>query len=713
MAVAGMSAALFMPAVGATPDTFRTSATSDIPVPGDWNGDRVTDFGVFNRTNALWTTPFAQQFFGSPSDVPVSGDWNGDGRTDFGVFNRTNGLWTTPFGQTFFGSRDDIPVPGDWNGDGRTDFGVFNPTNALWTTPFSQQTFGSVGDIPVPGDWNGDGRTDFGVFNPTNALWTTPFTQQFFGSRNDIPVAGDWNGDRRTDFGVYNPTNSLWTTPFTQQTFPPVAAPPTTTTSSSTTTTIPATTSTTLPGSTTTTAPAGSGSAPPVTSSPPPTAPVDQARGVFASGSVLDEGKMIGSPGSINTLVMQTDGNFVLYRNGAGALWASGTSRPGTLAVMQGDGNLVLYIRGTTTAVWASGTGGNPGAYLVVQDDGNLVIQSAVGKPLWDRFSGRGVQARISPGSVLDEAEVRGSANGAYSLVMQDDGNLVLYRNGGGALWATGTSGAGLISVMQQDGNFVIYQRGTAQAYWASNTGGNPGASMAIQDDGNLVIYSASGRALWDRFPKPAYAPTVAPKGSGSSGFSIGSIPRPVNDPCLGQYPGGGTSRTSNSFLGSITRYDRTASQYLTCEGFGSHQALTLTPGMKCALIEAVTSYIHETVAAAAESFCTSLGLVETIKDRSWLGSAGGEACGYLSDVAGPAFVLVVLHGVGGKPAIAALTTALHVSCAGIFDNGGHDFGTWLEATAETNAARGINVDGKCLEERRIVGTSSWWAVNC
>jgi hypothetical protein len=32
---------------------------------------------------------------------------------------------------------------------------------------------------------------------------------------------------------------------------------------------------------------------------------------------------------------------------------------------------------------------------------------------------------------------------------------------------------------------------------WASNTAGNAGAYLEVQNDGNVVIYSASGAALW------------------------------------------------------------------------------------------------------------------------------------------------------------------------------------------------------------------------
>ena len=41
---------------------------------------------------------------------------------------------------------------------------------------------------------------------------------------------------------------------------------------------------------------------------------------------------------------------------------------------------------------------------------------------------------------------------------MQKDGNLVVYREDGKAMWATGTSGDRNSLVIQDDGNLVIYE---------------------------------------------------------------------------------------------------------------------------------------------------------------------------------------------------------------------------------------------------------------
>ena len=86
-----------------------------------------------------------------------------------------------------------------------------------------------------------------------------------------------------------------------------------------------------------------------------------------------------------------------------------------------------------------------------------------------------------------------------WRLVMQTDGNLVLYDIYDTAHWASHTSGdANSYAIMQGDGNFVVYDNGVAK--WATGTGGRTGQGAYLQfqnSDNNLVVYLPSGQALW------------------------------------------------------------------------------------------------------------------------------------------------------------------------------------------------------------------------
>jgi lysozyme len=248
--------------------------------------------------------------------------------------------------------------------------------------------------------------------------------------------------------------------------------------------------------------------------SPPPPPPVQgpptgkpapaTACGGLAPGQGLVAGESLSSCDGRFSLSMQTDGNLVLYRNGAGAVWSSHTyGSDGYAAILQGDGNFVLY-GAHSNPLWASVTSGHAGATLALQADGNLVVYGPGGKALWASNtvfpvppaapSGCGTMAG---GQGLTAGQSLSSCSGVYTLAMQADGNLVLYHNGKGATWSTGTNGkGGFNAVMQGDGNFVLYDTAD-KPLWNSHTNGFGGSSLAIQDDGNVVVYAPGGKAVW------------------------------------------------------------------------------------------------------------------------------------------------------------------------------------------------------------------------
>lgn len=106
---------------------------------------------------------------------------------------------------------------------------------------------------------------------------------------------------------------------------------------------------------------------------------------------------------------------------------------------------------------------------------------------------------RLEPGECLQLNEEISSSNGCFKLIMQGDGNLVIYRNSNGkALWSSKTARSCTNrACMQNDGNFVSYDCQN-KATWSSKSQRNEGSSIIIQNDGNLVIYAwNSPRAIW------------------------------------------------------------------------------------------------------------------------------------------------------------------------------------------------------------------------
>ena|SRR5689334_22004122 len=93
------------------------------------------------------------------------------------------------------------------------------------------------------------------------------------------------------------------------------------------------------------------------------------------------------------------------------------------------------------------------------------------------------------------------SRNGVYSLVMQTDGNLVLYylSPGSNAVPTGFSSGrGGSYARMQMDGNFVVY-KSNGTWHWTSQTGGRPydmSYKLQLTDDGSLFIRDGAGNVI-------------------------------------------------------------------------------------------------------------------------------------------------------------------------------------------------------------------------
>jgi LysM repeat protein len=103
------------------------------------------------------------------------------------------------------------------------------------------------------------------------------------------------------------------------------------------------------------------------------------------------------------------------------------------------------------------------------------------------------VSDTLTGGQKLVKGESLTSSNGAYTLTLQDDGNLVLASRGH-AIWASGTDGQDVVRAeVQSDGNFVLYT--SDKPVWHTDTKGKKNVRLVLQDDRNLVLYGADGPA--------------------------------------------------------------------------------------------------------------------------------------------------------------------------------------------------------------------------
>ena len=151
---------------------------------------------------------------------------------------------------------------------------------------------------------------------------------------------------------------------------------------------------------------------------------------------------------------------------------------------------------------------------------------------------------RLMNGEKLERGQSLTSRNGAYTLTLQDDGNLALMdltpaealvRDAGGeAVWATGTNGQNAERLeVQKDGNCVLYT--PDKPIWHTDTKGAKDVRLLLQDDRNLVLYGFDGPA-WASNTQTDEVP-VAPPPPAAQAPAPEVVPAAVQEPAPAAEP--------------------------------------------------------------------------------------------------------------------------------------------------------------------------------
>jgi len=213
-----------------TPKIVTFGQAGDVLVPGDYDGDGITDVAVWR--NGTWFRILSSNgttlidSFGISGDKPVQGDYDGDGKTDLAVFRPSTGTWwilrssNATTSSIPFGISTDRLVQGDYDGDSKTDMAVYR--DGVWYIARSSDgalqvgNFGLASDKPVSGDFDGDGKTDLAIFRPLTGTWwilrslTGTANAVPWGAASDIPVPADYDNDGISDLTLFRPSTGDW-----------------------------------------------------------------------------------------------------------------------------------------------------------------------------------------------------------------------------------------------------------------------------------------------------------------------------------------------------------------------------------------------------------------------------------------------------------------------------------------------------------------------
>lgn len=210
------------------------AAAFGYPVSGVFTGPaRKQQLAFFSA--GKWTVAGEQPgdssrtyYWGEAGDVPVPGDYNGDGLTEFAVYRPTTSTWWILYPNADaapemlaqrWGEAGDVPVPADYDGDGSTDLGIWRPAEGTFYVLLNGSSImltslGSEGDIPAVGDFNGDGKADFAIWRPADGYWFAQTGHELvfrqWGLSEDNPIIGDFDGSGHSDFAVYRPSQGTW-----------------------------------------------------------------------------------------------------------------------------------------------------------------------------------------------------------------------------------------------------------------------------------------------------------------------------------------------------------------------------------------------------------------------------------------------------------------------------------------------------------------------
>jgi alpha-tubulin suppressor-like RCC1 family protein len=204
-----------------------------VPFVGDWDGNGTDNIAVYKNGswlfdlngNFAWdgTTVDRAMYWstGKAGEIPLLGDWNGDRKIEIGLYvdgtwvldYNSNGVWDGPTVDKllFYGGPGFEPVVGDWSGAGHTMIGAHKDGtwlldhngNFTWDGLATDKLifFGGTGYRAMLGDWNGSGSTKVAAYKDGTWLldfdgsfvWNPPTDKTiFFGGPGQTPVVGNW-----------------------------------------------------------------------------------------------------------------------------------------------------------------------------------------------------------------------------------------------------------------------------------------------------------------------------------------------------------------------------------------------------------------------------------------------------------------------------------------------------------------------------------------
>ncbi|MBI3309700.1 MAG: VCBS repeat-containing protein [Candidatus Melainabacteria bacterium] len=215
----------------------------------DFNGDNISDVAFFDALNKKWYVVYGgnfeeeeeidlashilESYEGNDVFIPIPADYDGDKLTDVALFSRNNGLWLiyNSFGKYIvrknWGAKiGEIPTPANIDGDSKTDIVALSVEKNQSRTPsLLSSTNYSYSDRLIDlsnegtlvfADIDGDNKDDYilhkASLNSVEILLSSKNTpiKILIGNNFSRIVPADYDGDGKKDIAVWTPDNGTW-----------------------------------------------------------------------------------------------------------------------------------------------------------------------------------------------------------------------------------------------------------------------------------------------------------------------------------------------------------------------------------------------------------------------------------------------------------------------------------------------------------------------